>query len=68
MAGISFIPMVVEADSGSLGPSAAKVFSELAKSKACVTGEPRNAVLTHLHQSLGITLHRENARAILRRS
>eukprot|EP00973_Karenia_brevis_P085829 11906094-Karenia_brevis.AAC.1 len=30
-AGISFIPLVVEADSGGWGPSAARVFSELAK-------------------------------------
>eukprot|EP00973_Karenia_brevis_P086011 11928952-Karenia_brevis.AAC.1 len=67
-AGISFIPVVVEADSGCWGPSAAKVFSELAKVKACTTGELRNSTLSHLYQSLGITLHRENARAILRRS
>ena len=66
-AGISFIPMVVEADSGCWGPSAARVFSELAKRKACVSGEFRNTTLMHLYQNLGISLHRENARAILRR-
>ena len=66
--GITFIPVVVEADSGCWGPSAAKVFSELAKVKACITGELLNSTCTHLYQSLGITLHRENARAILRRS
>ena len=66
-AGISFIPMVVEADSGCWGPSAARVFSELAKRKACVSGEFRNTTLTHFYQNLGISLHRENARAILRR-
>ena len=66
--GIKFIPIVAEAAGGGWGPSAEQVFSELAKVKTLVSGELRNSVLTHLYQTLGLTLHRENARAILRRS
>ena len=66
--GIHFMPMVVDAVGGSWGPTATKFFSELAKFKASVSGELRNTTLNHFHQSLGITLHRENARAIHRRS
>ena len=64
--GITFIPMVVEAVGGGWGSSAARLFSELAKIKSCVSGELRSSTLTHLYQNMGIILHRENARAILR--
>ena len=39
----------------------------IAKTKSLITGERKNQTLTHLLQNLGIILHRENARAILRR-
>ena len=68
MEGLTFMPMVVEAVGGGWGPSANRLFSELAKNKACVSGELKNTTLAHLYQSLGIILHRENARSILRRS
>ena len=45
-----------------------KVWSELAKTKALCTGESESTVAEQLYQSLGLILHRENARAILRRS
>ena len=67
-AGITFIRIVVDAVGGGWGPSAAKVFSELAKVKSSVSGELRNITLQHMYQSLGVILHRENARAIHRRS
>ena len=66
--GISFIPLICEADGGGWGPTAHTVWSELAKSKSILTGEKSSTIANRLLQSLGIILHRENARAILRRS
>ena len=65
--GISFIPMVCEADGGGWGPAAHKAWSVLAKHKSYITGEHHSIIATRLLQSLGLILHRENARAILRR-
>jgi hypothetical protein len=65
--GITFIPVVCEADGGGWGPSANKPWAELAKHKSVSTGESESTVVAHLLQSLGLVLHRENARAILRR-
>jgi hypothetical protein len=45
-----------------------KVWAELAKTKALCTGESESIVASQTYQNLGLTLHRENARAILRRS
>ena len=66
--GITFIPVVCEADGGGWGPAAHKVWSELAKHKALASGEQVSIIVNRLLQSLGIILHRENARSILRRS
>jgi hypothetical protein len=66
--GIQFIPLVAEAVGGGWGPAATKTFAQLAKLKATVSGERSSAVLSHLYQNMGIILHRENARAVLRRS
>ena len=66
--GLSFIPLVCEADGGGWGPAAHAVWSELAKYKSVLTGEPNSTTATRLLQSLGLILHKENARAILRRS
>jgi hypothetical protein len=65
--GITFIPMIAEADGGGWGPEAHKVFCELAKLKSSMTGEPESLVANHTLQSLCLILHRENARAIIRR-
>ena len=65
--GLGFTPMVVEARGGCWGPSAAKVFAELAKSKSMITGEPVDTLLHQLYQGLGVILHRENARATVKR-
>ncbi len=65
--GFFFAPVVVEARGGAWGPAAVKVFSELAKAKSMITGEPVATLLTHLYQGLGVILHRENARAALKR-
>ena len=66
--GIHFTPLVVEAVGGGWGPAADKAFAQLAKLKTSVSGERRSVVLSQLYQNLGIILHRENARAVLRRS
>jgi hypothetical protein len=67
--GFTFIPMVIEAVGGGWGKAARRVWSELAKTSALATGELQtesvSAVL--LRQRLSMTLHRENARACLRR-
>ena len=67
--GMSFIPMVMEASGGGWGPMARGVWSELAKSTALATGEleSERTCAIHLRQRLSMTLHRENARARLRR-
>lgn len=66
--GFSFIPIICEADGGGWGPAAHAVWSELAKYKSVLTGEQSSTIATRLLQSLGLILHKENARAILRRS
>ena len=50
-----------------MGPAANKEWSELAKTKAMLTGEQSSTIANRLLQRLGLILHRENARAILRR-
>ena len=65
--GIKFIPVIAEADGGGWGPKAHQLWNELAKRRSSITGEPESVVACQLLQTLGITLHRENARAILRR-
>ena len=67
--GINFLPMVVEAVGGGWGKVARGVWSVLAKSSALASGElqTERSSGTFLMQRLSMTLHRENARACLRR-
>ena len=65
--GINFIPLVCEADGGGWGPAALRVWGSLAKQKSILTGENTSVIATRILQSLGLILHRENARSILRR-
>ena len=67
--GLSFIPMVVEAVGGSWGKSARCVWSSLAKSSALANGEleTEDTCAVMLQQRLSMILHKENARACLRR-
>ena len=65
--GLTFIPIVVEADGGGWGKAAHQVWSELAKRKAIIAGERDSTMVSRILQSLGIILHKENARSILRR-
>ena len=66
--GITFIPMVVEGHSGGWGPAARRVWSQLAKGIALVSGEQVATEAVRALQNLGLTLHKESARAILRRA
>ena len=65
--GIKFIPMIAEADGGGWGPQAHKVIHEIAKLRATLSGDLEDKEAQHFLQSLNLILHRENARAILRR-
>ena len=66
--GITFVPMVVEAHSGAWGPAAAKVWLKLGRAISLVSGESTAIESLRARQNLGLALHRETARAILRRS
>ena len=67
--GITFTPMIIEAVGGGWCKTARGVWSELAKSSALATGEleTANTCAVMLLQRLSMTLHRENARACLKR-
>ena len=67
--GVSFIPMVMEACGGGWGRKARCVWSELAKPSALAAGEleTESTCAVLLQQRLSMVLHRENARACLRR-
>ena len=66
--GLAFVPMVVEAHSGAWGPAASKVWLRLGRAVSLVSGESTAVECLRALQNLGLTLHRETARAILRRS
>ena len=59
--------MVVEASGGGWAPEARMVWTDLAKISALASGESVQSTTMRLLQSLGVVLHKENARAILRR-
>ena len=65
--GITFVPFVLEAVGGGVGPQGAAVIAELAKITASASGEPADRSAVSIMQNLQITLHKENARALLRR-
>jgi len=65
--GLGFTPVIVEAHGGAWGPAAQSIFSELANCQSQFTGESKDMLLSQLYQNLGVILHRENARAVLRR-
>ena len=66
--GITFVPMIAEAHSGAWGPEATKVWLKLCKAISLVSGESAAIEALRARQNLGLTIHRETARAILRRS
>ena len=66
--GIAFVPMVIEAHSGGWGPTATKVWLRLGRAISQLSGESTAVEALRVKQNLGLTLQRETARAILRRS
>jgi hypothetical protein len=61
------LPVVVEAHSGTWGPTARAVWRFLAKAWAATSGHDMSYVCSDLAQRTSTTLQRENARAVLRR-
>jgi hypothetical protein len=67
LAGFTFYPMVMEAHGGGWGAEARAVIGSIAKCVAAARScEPASASL-EIAQRISIALHRENARAILKR-
>ena len=66
--GITFLPMIAEAHSGAWGPTAKRVWLKLGKAISLVSGESGALEALRAKQNLGLVLHKENARSILRRS
>ena len=65
--GLQFLPLIAEACGGGWGPTAAVVWRALGGLIAGRSGDSPTAETDRLLQSLAIALHRENARAVLRR-
>lgn len=66
--GLQFLPLVAEACGGGWGPTAMKTLKELASAVAVRSNEPAAVEHQRLMQTLSITLQKENARAVLRRT
>jgi hypothetical protein len=66
-AGFRFVPMVLEAHAGGWGPSARVVLDWLAQQVAAAQHVEPHAASLKIAQRLSCVLHRENARAVLRR-
>ena len=67
-AGILFVPMIIEAHSGAWGASAKKVLRELGRCTAMANGSDSRVEADRGLQALAVSLQRENARAVLRRT
>ena len=65
--GFVFTPMVIEAHSGAWSSQARFVLAKIAKHQAAVKRESVERTSLKIAQRISITLHRENARAVLRR-
>eukprot|EP00973_Karenia_brevis_P050450 7002829-Karenia_brevis.AAC.1 len=59
--------MVAEGVGGGWGPNAERVFHDLAKKTAAVSGEHPGKVQEEIFQSFSTILHIEGARSVLRR-
>lgn len=66
-AGITFIPMTVDGAGGGWGDDAERVWASIAHATAATTGAEVSSVTAELYQGLSLILHREGARAVLRR-
>ena len=59
--GLQFLPMVIEAHSGSWGQTAKKVGKMLVEAASHCRGITKSAAAVELAQRISTTLHRENA-------
>ena len=66
--GFAFAPMMIETCGGFWGPAASTIFAEPAETKSIFTSEPKDVGQTQFFQSLGVIRHRENVRAVARRT
>ena len=66
-AGFRFLPMVMKAHGGSWSPAAQKAWDWLAKNQRASWSDGYEPTSLRIAQRLSCSLHRENARAILRR-
>ena len=66
--GFSFTPMIIESHAGSWSPTARQVWARLAKLQSATWNEDGDASSVRIAQRLSFALHRENARAVLRRA
>ena len=66
-AGLTFVPMVAEGVGGGWGSDGQAVWKACARAIATTTGEQQGVVAEQIYQSLSILIHREGARAVLRR-
>ena len=66
--GFTFTPMIVEAHAGGWSPTAKQVWDRMAKLQSATWNEQGNTSSIRIAQRLFRALHRENARAVLRRA
>ena len=64
---MAFAPFVVEAHGGGLGPAARRVCARLAMGAASRGGEEVEVQAVSLLRRISLAVHRENARAVLKR-
>ena len=64
---LTFIPLVSEAHSGAWGNPAKTVINFIAQHTSAIHSESKDAASLMIAERLSSTLHRENARAILKR-
>ena len=65
--GVKFTPLVLEAHGGGMSLSMRKFIDWLASGTAAASGSNRSSEALRIAQRISATLHRESARAILRR-
>ena len=64
---LDFLPFILEAHSGGVGKTARRICSHIAKIGSSREGEATEETTRTLFLRITISLHRENARAVLRR-
>ena len=64
---LDFLPFIVEAHSGGVGKTARRICSHIAKIGSARESEDISETTSTLFRRITISLHRENARAVLRR-